>query len=141
MTKTPKSRGRTGSGGAGKSRASGNPPNSTRFKKGFSGNPTGRPKGSKNLATLFKAAAKHPVEAKINGKLRKITTVQATIMQLAANAVRGDPRATAKFLDYLDEFEKRAAAVRPTQYPLSDADVEVLRAVYERMEQCDGKAD
>ena len=141
MTKTPKSRRRTGSGGAGKERAPGNPPNSTRFQKGSSGNPTGRPKGSRNLATLFKEAAKHPVEAKINGKLRKITTVQATIMQLAANAARGHHRATAKFLDYLDEFEKRAAAARPTQYPLSDADIEVLYAVYQRMEQCDGKAD
>jgi Family of unknown function (DUF5681) len=141
MTKTTKSRGRTGSGGAGKGRAFGNPPNSTRFKKGFSGNPTGRPKGSRNLATLFKDAAKHPVEAKINGKLRKITTVQATIMQLAANAVRGDHRATAKFLDFLDEFERRAAAAKPTQYTLSDADIEVLYAVHRRMQQCDATAD
>jgi hypothetical protein len=141
MTKTPKSRGRTRSGGAhgkSKSRATrGSPPKSSRFKKGLSGNPTGRPKGSKNLATLFKEAAKHSVEAKIGGKIRKITTVQATIMQLAANAARGDHRATAKFLDYLDEFERRAAAAKPTQYPLSDPDIEVLHAVHERMRHCD----
>jgi hypothetical protein len=113
------------------------PPKSTRYTKGVSGNPAGRPKGSKNLATLFKEAANHPVKATIAGKERTLSTAQATIFQLAANAARGDHRATSKFLDYLDEFEKRAAAARPSQYPLSPADMEVLHAIYRRMNQTD----
>ena len=113
----------------------GSPPIGSRFTKGVSGNPAGRPKGSKNLASIFKEAADHPVQATISGKSRTISTAQATIFQLAANAARGDHRATTKFLDYLDDFEKRAAAARPVQYPFSAADVEVLQAIYQRMKQ------
>ena len=118
-----------------------NPPKSSRYPKGVSGNPAGRPIGSKNLGTIFKEAANHPVKATIAGKVRTISTAQATIFQLAANAARGDHRATSKFLDYLDEFEKRAAAARPVQYPLSAADMEVLQAVYQRMKQCELTTD
>jgi hypothetical protein len=36
-----------------------NPSPATRFKKGESGNPAGRPKGSRNYKTLFREAYKH----------------------------------------------------------------------------------
>ena len=91
--------------------------------------------GVQNLATIFKEAANHPVQATISGKTQTMTA-QATIFQLAASAARGDHRATTKFLDYLDEFEKRAAAARPVQYPFGRADLEVLKAIYQRMKQC-----
>jgi hypothetical protein len=58
-------------------------------------------------------------------------------MQLAKKAAGGEHRATVKFLDYVDKIESRAAAARPTQFPLSEPDLEVLRAAYERMKQCD----
>src|SRR6476620_5820012 len=112
------------------------PPKNTQYRPGKSGNPKGRPKGSKNLSTLLMAAARAPVTATINGKPRKISTLQATIMQLATKAASGDRAAIGKFLDLMDEFEMRAAAARPAEFPLSDLDVEVLRAVYERMKAC-----
>jgi hypothetical protein len=42
-----------------------------------------------------------------------------------------------RFLDWVDEIETRAASVKPTQFPLSAPDIEVIRAAYERMKQCD----
>jgi hypothetical protein len=120
-------------------RKGGNPPQDTKFKKGSSGNPNGRPKGSKNLSTIMMEAARDQVTATIDGKSRKISKIQATAMQLATKAASGDRAAMGKFLDWMDEIEARAAAARPTQFPLSEPDLEVLRAAYERMKQCEPK--
>ena len=109
------------------------PPKHTQFKKGMSGNPRGRPKGSKNLSTLISEAARDQVTATIDGRQRRISKVQATAMQLATKAAAGDPKAMIQFLDWVDEIEARAAAARPAQYPLSEADITVIRAVYARL--------
>ena len=115
----------------------GNPPKHFQFAKGTTGNPKGRPKGSKNLSTYIMEAARDQVSATVGGRTRKISKIQATAMQLATKAAGGDQAAMAKFLDWVDEIESRAAAVKPTEFPLSAADIEVLRAAYERMKQCD----
>jgi hypothetical protein len=117
----------------------GNPPKHTQFKKGTTGNPKGRPKGSKNLATIIMEAARDTVAATVDGKQRKISKLQATAMQLATKGASGNHAAMAKFLDLYDEMESRAAAARPAQFPISAPDLDVLRAVYERMMQCDPK--
>ena len=115
----------------------GNPPKHTQFRKGTTGNPKGRPKGSKNLSTYLMEAARDQVSATVGGKTRKISKIQATAMQLATKAAGGDQAAIGKFLDWMDEIETRAAAVKPSQFPLSAPDIEVLRAAYERMKLCD----
>jgi hypothetical protein len=115
----------------------GNPPKHTQFRKGTTGNPKGRPKGSKNLSTYLMEAARDQVSATVGGKTRKISKIQATAMQLATQAAGGDQAAIGKFLDWMDEIETRAAAVKPSQFPLSAPDIEVLRAAYERMKQCE----
>jgi hypothetical protein len=115
----------------------GNPPKHTQFRKGTTGNPKGRPKGSKNLSTYLMEAARDQVSATVGGKTRRISKIQATAMQLATKAAGGDQAAIGKFLDWMDEIETRAAAVKPSQFPLSAPDIEVLRAAYERMKQCE----
>jgi Family of unknown function (DUF5681) len=114
----------------------GNPPKHTQFRKGTSGNPRGRPKGSKNLSTYLMEAARDHVTATVGGRTRTISKLQATTMQLATKAAGGDQAAMGRFLDWVDEIESRAASVRPTQFPLSAPDIEVIRAAYERMKQC-----
>ena len=56
----------------------GNPPKHTQFRKGTSGNPRGRPKGSKNLATYLMEAARDQVSATVGGRTRTISKLQAT---------------------------------------------------------------
>jgi hypothetical protein len=123
-------------GRSGKSPGAGTPPKDTRFTKGKSGNPAGRPKGSRNIRTLIMEAARNQVSVTIAGARRRISAAQATALQLALKAARGDQRAIIAFLDRIDQIETEAAATKPTEFTISDADVEVLRAGYARMKQC-----
>lgn len=75
--------------------------------------------------------------ATVDGKQRKISKLQATAMQMSTQAASGKPQMVARFLDWVDEIERRAEAARPAEFPFSDADLHVLRAVYERMKLCE----
>jgi hypothetical protein len=72
----------------------GKPPEHTQFKTGTSGNPKGRPKGSKNFNTIFESAFNAKLEVTgVNGRKRKITKMEVTAAQLINNAVKGDLKA------------------------------------------------
>ena len=85
----------------------GKPPRSTRFKKGQSGNPRGRPSGSKNLATLLSEALNEPVIVTENGRRRKISKREAIIKQLVNQSANGDWRAAKFLLDIVQDIERR----------------------------------
>src|SRR2546430_13671820 len=68
----------------------GRPPRQTRFRKGQSGNPMGRPKGAKNLATLIGQVLKEPVVVSENGRRKKITKREAMLKQLVNRAAAGE---------------------------------------------------
>ena len=71
------------------------------------------------------------------GGLDRFRSYRPRHLQLANKAAGGDQVAMGRFLDWIDEIETRAASVKPSQFPLSAPDIEVIRAVYERMKQCD----
>ena len=85
----------------------GKPPRHTRFRKGQSGNPRGRPKESKNLATLLKEALNEHVIVAENGGRRKITMREAIIKQLVKRSATADLRATKILLDLVRDIESQ----------------------------------
>jgi hypothetical protein len=89
------------------------PPQGTRFKKGQSGNPKGRPRGSENLATLLIKAVNEPVTVHENGRRKTIPKLEAAIKQLANKAASGDPRATQLLMQVMETAEDRSDM--PTQ--------------------------
>ncbi len=72
----------------------GKPPKTGQFKKGQSGNPRGRSKGSKNFSTVVESTLNQPVEVNENGRRKTITKEQAMMTQLINKAAAGDARAT-----------------------------------------------
>lgn len=76
----------------------GKPPAHTRFQKGQSGNPQGRPKGKLNLVTVLNRALHEKVTVVEHGKRRSITKLEAAFKQLVNKAVQGDPRAIQQVL-------------------------------------------
>jgi Family of unknown function (DUF5681) len=67
----------------------GKPPRRTRFKKG-SGNPNGRPRGSRTSSTLLEQALSELVVVTENGQRKKITKGEAMLKQLVNKAASGD---------------------------------------------------
>jgi hypothetical protein len=110
----------------------GKPPQHTRFKKGESGNPTGRPKGSKNLTTLLEKELKQRVVITENGRRRSITKQEAMVKHLVNKAVSGDRALMQLLLEEIRLLEARAAS-SPSGTNLDEADREVMRQIQERM--------
>ena len=82
----------------------GKPPKHTQFSKGQSGNPNGRPKGSRNFKTDVKAALQMPVQINSGGRQRKVSSQEAAILRLRGMALNGDLRALLSYLGLGREF-------------------------------------
>src|SRR5437763_1785278 len=67
------------------------PPQSTRFRKGQSGNPKGRPKTSSLKSDLAKQLTKR-ITLTVRGRKTTMTIQQAVVIALTTNAVKGDAR-------------------------------------------------
>ena len=76
----------------------GKPPKHTRFKPGQSGNPRGKPKGSKGLKTDLREEMAERVTIKENGKRIKVTKQRLMIKALAKKAANGDVKAAGQLV-------------------------------------------
>ena len=103
----------------------GKPPKHSQFPKGQSGNPRGRPKGSKNFRTLLAQELDQKLEIQEGGKLVKITKQEALVKRLVNNALQGDPRATSTVVPLIIDFND-ANETNNLNKPLSDHEIEIL---------------
>ena len=110
----------------------GKPPRETRFQKGQSGNPRGRPCGAKNLKTRVREALKEPVLVTENGRRRTVTKGEAIITQLVNRAANADLRAIKILLDLVRDIEERAEPASAETFAFSDADEKVLEQLKAR---------
>lgn len=106
----------------------GKPPRHSQFPQGRSGNSRGRPKGSKNSATLLRKALLQTVVAKADGRQRKVTKLEAIIRQLVTKAALGDHRSIALLLDMIAGIDLFKSERAQGVFTAEDAD-----RVYDRL--------
>ena len=114
------------------------PPESTRFKKGASGNPKGRPKGSLNVATVFMKTLREKVVVNEHGQRKTVTKLEAALKQLVNKAAGGDLRAIGQLRDLAREAEAKQNTAAPQHSQVvDDLDQEVMQGILQRFQQKD----
>jgi hypothetical protein len=101
------------------------PPEHTRFKKGRSGNPNGRPKGAKNFAGELQQELAEPILVKEDGKSRRLSKRRAMIKRQVQKALQGDARALMSLLTLAREHEEKPWERDPGS-PLGPADQAII---------------
>lgn len=96
----------------------GKPPKHSQFKKGVSGYPQGRKKGSKNFATIIHEELNQKVCVTENGKRRWITKQQALIKQLINKAALGDSDSTRTLIQISKELGNLKQPAKQKERPV-----------------------
>jgi hypothetical protein len=111
----------------------GTPPEATRFKKGSSGNPKGRPRGSLNVGTLFIKTLREKVVINENGQRKTVTKLEAALKQMVNKAASGDIRALRELLELARDAEARQNVPGVQNQVIDELDQEVIDGIMQRL--------
>ena len=108
------------------------PPKSTQFQKGQSGNPAGRPRGTKNLGTDLLEELQELVLVREAGGEKQLSKQRALLKSITAKAIKGDTRAA----NLIVSLVLRILAEDPddgTVTPLSSEEWAILQSLEARL--------
>lgn len=118
----------------------GRPPSHTRFEKGQSGNPKGRPKGVKNFKTIVLEILNEKIFVTENGRTREITKGEAVVRQQVNKAASGDHaaiRETIRLYAVLEQLPDEVVA----EDGFTENDHAVLEGLRRRVQAATQQAD
>lgn len=108
------------------------PPRHTQFRKGQSGNPNGRPKGTLNFATVLTRTLREEVVINERGRRKTITKLEVAAKQLVNKGASGDLAALRLLFLLVQMAEERVLeAATPTEV-LEEADRKVMLSIVKR---------
>lgn len=110
----------------------GKPPLHTRFKAGQSGNPKGRRKGSRNLASALESALQELVTVNEGGVRKRVTKKQAALKQIANKAASGDVNGLRILIPLLQYLEQRPPDPALPSAQLEEADETTVMSALKR---------
>ena len=108
----------------------GKPPKHTHFKKGRSGNPKGRPPGTRNLKTDLTNELGGRIRVREGDRETLISKQEAFVKSLVARALKGDSRASSLLVTMMAKLLDVASAPAPTE--VSADEQEIIDAYYNR---------
>ena len=109
----------------------GKPPDETRFRRGQSGNPKGRPKGTKNFKTDLREELAEPVNVREDGFLKSVSSQRAAIKRLREKALKGEQRPLEKFLGLAERHDLEDTADM-SEKELAKKDQEIIERYLDR---------
>ena len=117
----------------------GKPPKHTRFQPGQSGNPRGRPKGTKNLKTDLMEELGEKILVREGDHARQVSKQRALVKALLTRALKGDVRAANLLLSMMMRLLDTGEGAPEEVEDLYPDELEVLEAYKERLTRSDGK--
>jgi hypothetical protein len=110
------------------------PPSGTRFAKGQSGNPKGRPKGAKGLANLVTKVGRERIRVQVNGRARTMTKLEGIVLQLSNKALSGEDRAAREIL-HLHSLYEGSEQSGTQEGDTHERDQTVMQSILKRIQQ------
>ncbi len=107
------------------------PPPHTQFKPGQSGNPKGKPKGTRDFKTDLAEELRERIAINESGKSKKISKQRALIKSLTAKAIKGDTRSATLILAAIGRY--MGDVPEDTSETPSSNDIEIIDRFKKRL--------
>jgi Family of unknown function (DUF5681) len=107
----------------------GKPPVHSRFRKGCSGNPKGRPKGTKNLRTDLTEVLQERITVTEGDRKVRMSKQRAIVMTLVAKTLKGDARSATTLLNTMARALGFADTADDVEQPLDANEQELLAGI------------
>ena len=119
-------------------RANNSPPVHARFKPGESGNPPGRPKGSKSTGALVVSTLNQKVTINIGGKTQRISLRHAMIIKTVGDCMKRDNLRALAFLFQHYDAAAKSSEDRSVHRREDEQMLEMLKTIIQNEEGDDG---
>lgn len=111
------------------------PPRHSQFKKGVSGNPRGRPKGTRSFKADLISELQEKITVVENGRERRVSKQRAFVKTLTAAAIKKDIRAVSALLACMRYFGVDSDENRREEPDVDARDLKILENYLAREKQ------
>jgi hypothetical protein len=116
----------------------GKPPKKYKWRPGQSGNARGRPKGAKNIATIFARELARRVQIQENGRTKVLSVKELIVRRIINSALKGEHKAIAMMIALEPQIARASTVVEMITHGIS---IKEAAERYERTLKIDDDED